>query len=88
MRAVAILSKHSLKPADEIAALCEFIESVEKVSKQDAADEEELGDVPDEFLDPLLFHLMEEPVILPSGISIDLSTIRAHLLSDEHDPVI
>lgn len=37
--------------------------------------------------DPLMFTLMEDPVILPSSrISIDRSTIRSHLLSDPHDP--
>ena len=47
----------------------------------------ELGEVPDEFLDPLMFTLMEDPVILPgSKISIDRSTIKAHLLSDPTDP--
>jgi ubiquitin conjugation factor E4 B len=50
-------------------------------------EEEELGDVPEDFLDPLLFTLMEEPVRLPSGVTVDLSTIRSHLLSDQHDPV-
>ena len=37
--------------------------------------------------DPLLFHLMEDPVILPtSKTTIDKSTIRSHLLSDPNDP--
>ena len=47
----------------------------------------ELGEIPEEFLDPLMFTLMEDPVILPSSkISIDRSTIKAHLLSDSTDP--
>lgn len=37
--------------------------------------------------DPLLFTLMEEPVILPaSQMTVDLATIKSHLLSDKHDP--
>ena len=37
--------------------------------------------------DPLLYTLMEDPVILPtSQISIDRSTIKSHLLSDTTDP--
>jgi ubiquitin conjugation factor E4 B len=37
--------------------------------------------------DPLMYTLMEDPVILPSSkLSIDRSTIRSHLLSDPHDP--
>ena len=34
-----------------------------------------------------MFTLMEDPVILPSSrVSIDRSTIKAHLLSDSTDP--
>lgn len=50
-------------------------------------EEAELGEPPDELLDPLMFSLMEDPVILPgSRMSIDRSTIKAHLLSDPTDP--
>jgi hypothetical protein len=38
-------------------------------------------------IDPLMFTLMEDPVILPtSRTSIDRQTIKAHLLSDATDP--
>ena len=41
----------------------------------------------DRIVDPLMFTLMEDPVILPtSRISIDRPTIRSHLLSDPNDP--
>ncbi len=44
-------------------------------------------DIPDEFLDPLLYTLMDDPVILPtSHQTVDRSTIKSHLLSDSHDP--
>ena len=78
---------------------------MENKIKSELSQEEELGDVPDEFLgdifsdilmaqfliflgaDPLLFTLMEEPVILPaSQMTVDLATIKSHLLSDKHDP--
>lgn len=50
-------------------------------------EELELGEVPDEFLDPLMYTLMEDPVILPgSKVTIDRSTVKAHLLSDPTDP--
>ncbi|KAF3991299.1 hypothetical protein FT663_02800 [Candidozyma haemuli var. vulneris] len=50
-------------------------------------EELEMGEVPDELLDPLMFTLMEDPVILPgSRITIDRSTVKAHLLSDPTDP--
>jgi len=38
-------------------------------------------------LDPLMYTLMEDPVILPtSKVSVDLATIKSHLLSDPTDP--
>lgn len=38
-------------------------------------------------VDPLMFTLMEDPVILPSsGTTVDRSTIVAHLLNEATDP--
>ncbi|AMD20084.1 HCL067Cp [Eremothecium sinecaudum] len=56
--------------------------------KLDAEEEDmDMGDVPDEFLDPLMYTIMKDPVILPtSKVTIDRSTIKAHLLSDSTDP--
>ncbi|KAJ2998080.1 hypothetical protein HDV02_004905 [Globomyces sp. JEL0801] len=86
-RAASILNKHSLKSPDELSQLIAFVGHVEVAVRENVMEEEELGDIPDEFLDPLLFTLMEDPVTLPSGVNIDLSTLRSHLLSDQHDPV-
>ena len=87
MRVSGILSKHMIKNHAEIEKFVEFITKVEDCIQAEKQEEEELGDVPDEFLDPLLCSIMEEPVILPSsGVTIDLSTIKTHLLSDAHDP--
>ncbi|KND04737.1 hypothetical protein, variant [Spizellomyces punctatus DAOM BR117] len=86
-RAAGILLKNMLKNESELSKLQQFIDRVEATIQSSQAEEEELGDVPEEFLDPLLYTLMEDPVILPgSGISIDRSTIKSHLLSDAHDP--
>ncbi|XP_038903926.1 probable ubiquitin conjugation factor E4 isoform X2 [Benincasa hispida] len=42
-----------------------------------------LGDIPDEFLDPIQYTLMKDPVILPSSrITVDRPVIQRHLLSD------
>ena len=38
------------------------------------------------YLDPVTAELMEDPVKLPSGHSMDRATITRHLLSDETDP--
>ncbi|KAG6516824.1 hypothetical protein ZIOFF_027304 [Zingiber officinale] len=46
------------------------------------ADEAILGEIPDEFLDPILYTLMRDPVILPlSRQSVDRPVIQSHLLN-------
>ncbi|KAL2403925.1 Ubiquitin conjugation factor E4 [Exophiala dermatitidis] len=82
-----ILRKFGLKSPEELAKWEKFIEKVAKAKQEDEAADADLGEIPDEFLDPLMYTLMEDPVRLPvSKIVIDRSTIRSHLLSDPHDP--
>jgi ubiquitin conjugation factor E4 B len=86
-RASAILEKYSLKSKEELQAWQALKDKFRRAKEIDDQAEEDLGDVPDEFLDPLMFTLMEDPVILPmSKLTIDRSTIRSHLLSDPTDP--
>ncbi|TFK61391.1 hypothetical protein BDN72DRAFT_828292 [Pluteus cervinus] len=85
-RAAEIALRRGLKTEAEIAPLYEFIAKVE-TCKETLEAEEDLGDVPDEFLDPLMFTLMRDPVLLPSSKNIlDRATIKSHLLSDSKDP--
>ncbi|KAK9466349.1 ubiquitin elongating factor core-domain-containing protein [Lipomyces arxii] len=87
IRAAGILSKYGVKSGADISALTRFADRAEATKVADEEGEEELGEIPDEFLDPLMYTLMEDPVILPSSrVSIDLSTIKSHLLSDSTDP--
>lgn len=82
-----ILSKFVLKSPAEIAAWDTLAATFQKVKEADDQAEEDLGEIPDEFLDPLLATLMEDPVILPTSRQVvDRSTIRSHLLSDPNDP--
>ncbi|KAK9105120.1 hypothetical protein Scep_021964 [Stephania cephalantha] len=59
-----------------------------KVIASEALDAEAtLGDIPDEFLDPIQYTLMKDPVILPSSrMTVDRPVIQRHLLSDNSDP--
>ncbi|KAH8114701.1 ubiquitin elongating factor core-domain-containing protein [Phellopilus nigrolimitatus] len=85
-RAAGIARNRALKTKDEIEQLRIFVVKVEEM-KATLEAEEDLGEVPDEFLDPLMFTLMRDPVILPSSrVTIDRSTIKSHLLSDTKDP--
>ncbi|KAH0613172.1 uncharacterized protein H6S33_009552 [Morchella sextelata] len=83
----AVLEKNSLKGTPDIAALAKLAAMVEETKRREEEGEEELGEIPDDFLDPLMATLMEDPVILPSSkVSIDRQTIKVHLLSDPKDP--
>lgn len=48
--------------------------------------EQDFGEIPTEYEDPLMSDLMKDPVRLPSGNIVDRSTIMQHLLSDPKDP--
>ncbi|KIV89059.1 hypothetical protein, variant 1 [Exophiala mesophila] len=82
-----ILKKFVLKSPQQLQRWSRLIERIAKAKSEDEAADADLGEIPDEFLDPLMYTLMEDPVLLPiSKIVIDRSTIRSHLLSDPHDP--
>ena len=55
-------------------------------SEEIDAFDDKIGEIPDEYLDPLMYTLMTDPVVLPSGHRIDRSTIVSHLLNDPSDP--
>lgn len=62
-------------------------QAVEEATKAHAEDEDIAAEAPDEFLDPIMSHLMTDPVILPSSkLTVDRQTIARHLLSDQIDP--
>lgn len=87
-KAESIISKFGKFTQQQRSELIKFAENAETARIEEEEADMELGDdIPDEFLDPLMYTLMKEPVILPSSkVSIDLSTIKAHLLSDSTDP--
>ena len=62
-------------------------ELIKAAAQSVASDDALLTDAPDEFLDPLMFTFMKDPVLLPtSDTIIDRATITQHLLNDPHDP--
>ncbi|PHU04026.1 putative ubiquitin conjugation factor E4 [Capsicum chinense] len=68
----------------------EFIElgAKAKVAASEIMDTETaLRDIPEEFLDPIQYILMKDPIILPSSrITVDRPIIQRQLLSDSTDP--
>ena len=68
-------------------AIAEVLAQREAYASQQAAQGEETEDIPDDFLDPIQCTLMKDPVTLPdSGVVLDRSTIKRHLLCDPSDP--
>jgi len=58
-----------------------------EISLANAKKDEEYEDAPDEFIDPMMCELMEDPVLLPtSGNVMDRKHIIRHLLSTPNDP--
>ncbi|KAK2465341.1 hypothetical protein APHAL10511_002695 [Amanita phalloides] len=85
-RASEIAFRAKIKSEKELDRLRVLVEQVEE-AKITLEAEEDLGEVPDEFLDPLMFTVMRDPVLLPSSKAIvDRATIKSHLLSDPKDP--
>ncbi|KIO02810.1 hypothetical protein M404DRAFT_27705 [Pisolithus tinctorius Marx 270] len=84
--AIAKARKIALKPESELEQLRAFAVKVAE-TKATIDQEEDLGEIPEEFLDPLMYTLMRDPVTLPSShVVIDRATIKSHLLSDAKDP--
>ncbi|GMM56340.1 ubiquitin-ubiquitin ligase [Maudiozyma humilis] len=87
-KAIDILGrKTGLVSEDYCKELFVFAGRAEKTRSAEEEEDMEYEDAPDEFLDPLMYTIMKDPVTLPrSHVNIDRSTIKAHLLSDSTDP--
>ncbi|EDQ92458.1 uncharacterized protein MONBRDRAFT_19144 [Monosiga brevicollis MX1] len=74
-------------PSDIIDLYLVLLQQAEALQQSAEDEEANLGDVPEEYLDPIMFDLMRDPVRLPSsGVVMDRSSIIQHLLSDPIDP--
>lgn len=83
----SIIQRKVLKSPEEIRRWDVLVQKFAEAKQEDEDAEADLGEIPDEFLDPLMYTLMSDPVRLPSSRTIiDRSTIRSHLLSDPNDP--
>lgn len=84
-KALLIVKKNLLAAPQDCTAFQQLIQLIEE-SKL-SWEEEEIKDIPEEFLDPLMFCLMEDPVtLLTSNVTLDRSTIVSHMLNDKTDP--
>ena len=86
-KAASILERHCLTSADDVARFHAFATAVRDAASKETSLDEMLGEIPDEYLDPITQELMRDPVTLPSSKTrCDRSTITRHLLSDQTDP--
>ncbi|XP_014229412.1 ubiquitin conjugation factor E4 B [Trichogramma pretiosum] len=84
--AASKLERSGIKSMTEIERFKALGEKAYKIQCENRAKEEDYNDAPDEFKDPLMGTLMEEPVKLPSGIIMDKDVIIRHLLNSATDP--
>jgi ubiquitin conjugation factor E4 B len=85
--ALTIMQKYALKSAEQLKDWEHLASIIRNVKEAEDQEELDFGEPPEDYVDPLLASLMEDPVILPtSKVTIDRSTIISHLLSDPNDP--
>ncbi|KAF2709186.1 ubiquitin conjugation factor E4 [Pleomassaria siparia CBS 279.74] len=85
--AQTIMQRFALKSTEQLQEWARLADRIKVAQEEAELEEADLGEIPEEFTDPLLATLMEDPVILPTSRTvIDRSTIRSHLLSDPNDP--
>lgn len=80
------MERSSIKTTTEIERFMVLAERAAVIARDNQARDEDYGDAPEEFRDPLMDTLMEEPVKLPSGIVMDRAVIIRHLLNSATDP--
>ncbi|KAI5926032.1 ubiquitin elongating factor core [Camillea tinctor] len=81
-----LLSNSLQKPPEIIEAWDALRKKIAEAKERLDQAELDLGEIPDEFEDPLIGDLMTDPVILPSHNIVDRSTIVQQLLSNPLDP--
>lgn len=82
--AAARMRKALIKTSAQVEQFEQLARRVERLCAE--AREVDYSDAPDEFRDPLMDTLMEDPVVLPSGNVVDKATIVRHLLNSSTDP--
>uniref|UniRef100_A0A6T6AM48 Ubiquitin conjugation factor E4 B n=1 Tax=Compsopogon caeruleus TaxID=31354 RepID=A0A6T6AM48_9RHOD len=86
-RAERIVRKRGLLANAEADLFHQVALAATEFSNLEEETDDMLGDIPDEYLDPVMATLMRDPVTLPtSGQVMDRANITRHLLSDPTDP--
>ncbi|KAI0479441.1 ubiquitin conjugation factor E4 [Xylariaceae sp. FL0804] len=84
--AARLLQKSLNKPQEVISAWGSLSTRVAEAKERQDQAVIDLGELPEDFEDPLMGDLMTDPVVLPSQNIVDRSTIVQQLLSNPLDP--
>ncbi|KAL7034229.1 hypothetical protein ACKWTF_007903 [Chironomus riparius] len=80
------IEKNNIRAAIEVEKFRSLIQKAGEIYTMNQKNEDDFADAPDDFRDPLMDTLINDPVQLPSGIIMDRSVITRHLLNSSTDP--
>lgn len=84
--AIGRMRRARIKTEQEIDKFRKLQDKVEDLVRDKNLAETDYGEIPEEFKDPLMDTLLDDPVILPSGTVMEKSIIMRHLLNSQTDP--
>merc|ERR1712083_113337 len=85
--AMARIQKIGSMTPNDMTKFQALAEKAHQITIDNLKKDEDFEDAPDEFIDPMMCELMEDPVLLPtSGNVMDRKHITRHLLSTPNDP--
>ncbi|KAH9506359.1 Ubiquitin conjugation factor E4 B [Dermatophagoides farinae] len=84
--AASKMERIHIKSQHKIESFLLIISEVEKILEVKKQMEIDFSDAPENYKDPLMDTIMDDPVILPSGNIMDRSVIIRHLLNASTDP--
>jgi ubiquitin conjugation factor E4 B len=80
------MERANIKFESQLAQFRALAARAQNIVVQNLRQDTDYSDAPDEFKDPLMDTLMDDPVMLPSGKVMDRSVIMRHLLNSNTDP--
>lgn len=84
--AASRMENKMLKTPVEIEQFRALAAKAQEVLEDNKRSDDWMADAPDEFKDPLMMTVMNDPVLLPSGLVMDRAVIMRHLLNSSTDP--
>ncbi|XP_022906656.1 ubiquitin conjugation factor E4 B [Onthophagus taurus] len=80
------MERSSIKSATEVEQFKSLAERAYLILLDNRVSDDWMSEAPDEFKDPLMMTVMNDPVLLPSGLIMDRPVIMRHLLNSNTDP--